>query len=174
MPSCSQLPAWVFYLQALAVPTIAVIGAWIAARQMLIAHDKLQQDAFDKRYDRRLAAYAATLEFLQDVLTKDISEERIRAYALKTADARFLFDEDMAKYIGEVCSRVSVWRHANSAVEHWAAGDQRDEFQRIATENMGWIIRQVDEENGFASRFRSFLLYRDMGRPWFLRWPSQA
>jgi hypothetical protein len=36
MGNTTQVPAWVSYLQALAVPLIALIGAWIAARQMSI------------------------------------------------------------------------------------------------------------------------------------------
>jgi hypothetical protein len=33
MANCSQLPTWVSSLQALAVPLIAAVGLWIAARQ---------------------------------------------------------------------------------------------------------------------------------------------
>ena len=47
MTNCS-LPQWVSYLQALAVPIIAAAGMWIAARQMVIADEKLQIDAFDR------------------------------------------------------------------------------------------------------------------------------
>jgi hypothetical protein len=42
MSSCSQLPTWISYLQALAVPLAVVVAAfsvWIAAWQMAIAHD---------------------------------------------------------------------------------------------------------------------------------------
>ena len=45
MSNVSQLPPWVFYLQALAVPIFAALGVWIAARQMLIANDKLRLDS---------------------------------------------------------------------------------------------------------------------------------
>jgi hypothetical protein len=59
MSDCSQLPPWVSYLQALGVPiiaaVIAAVGTWIAARQMLIANDKLQLDAFDRQYVKRVA-----------------------------------------------------------------------------------------------------------------------
>jgi hypothetical protein len=50
MSGCSQLP---LCLQALAVPildvTVAAFGVCIATGQMLIAHDKLQHDVFEKR-----------------------------------------------------------------------------------------------------------------------------
>jgi hypothetical protein len=60
MADCSQLPSWVSYSQALAVPVLAAVGAWIAARQMLIADEKLRNEAFDRRYERRLAFYQET------------------------------------------------------------------------------------------------------------------
>jgi uncharacterized protein involved in cysteine biosynthesis len=48
MSSSSQLPQWVSYLQALTVPVIALLGVWIAARQMLIADEKVWLDFFQQ------------------------------------------------------------------------------------------------------------------------------
>ena len=45
-------PSGYRFLQALFVPVVAAVGGWIAAKQMLIAHDKVRRDAFDKLYDR--------------------------------------------------------------------------------------------------------------------------
>ena len=65
MTSSPQLPIWISYSQALAVPIIAVViaafGAWIAARQMVIADEKLKLDAFDRQYDRRVAVYGGKM-----------------------------------------------------------------------------------------------------------------
>jgi hypothetical protein len=44
---------WVAYLQAFTLPLITPIGAWIAARQMLIADGKLRLDSFIHQYSLR-------------------------------------------------------------------------------------------------------------------------
>ena len=79
MSNGSQLHALVSYMQALAVPIIAIVvtavGTWVAARQMLIAHDKLQHDAFDRQYDRRVAVYEGTRKFLASGFHGNISED---------------------------------------------------------------------------------------------------
>jgi hypothetical protein len=176
MPNCSQLPTWVSYSQALTVPILAVIvamfGAWIAARQMLTAHKKLQHDVFEKHYDRQVAVYEATRKFLADVFYGNISEDEIRAYGLKTLDARFLFDDNLHKYLKEVSSRVTVWNRAKSSVEHEPPGDERDEFMRQKEECLNWIRQQGDEQTGFTVRFMPFLKYKPIKHPWWLRWPS--
>ncbi len=48
--SGSSLPLWVQVLQALAVPVIAAVSAWVAWQQMHIARTKLQHDRYDRRY----------------------------------------------------------------------------------------------------------------------------
>lgn len=176
MSYCSQLPTWVPYLQALAVPILAVVvaafGVWVAARQMLIAHDKLRHDAFEKLYDRRVAVYEATRKFLRDVFFGDISDDEIRSYGLKTLDAQFLFDDDLCKYLKDVCFHVTAWSNAKSSAGCEPHSDEHSESNRIMREHLDWIIQQGDEQTGFTGRFVPFLKYRPIHRPWFLRWPS--
>ncbi len=105
-----SLPQWVSYLQALAVPIIAAVGVWIAARQMLIADEKLQLDEFERQYVKRVAVFEATRKFLVSVFReKDFSEDQIQAYALHTAEAQFLFDDKLSQYLGELLGGVSRW-----------------------------------------------------------------
>ncbi len=176
MSNCSQIPIWVPYLQALAVPILALIiaafGAWIAARQMLIAHDKLQRDAFEKLYDRRVVVYEATRKYLADVFIGNISENEIRAYGLKTLDAQFLFDDSLHNYLKEVRFRVTAWSHAKLSVEKETSSNEKDEYKKIMSDHLNWIIQQGDERTGFATGFIPFLKYNTAKRPWFLRWPS--
>ena len=49
MSGC-PLPLWVQVLQALLVPVIAAVGAWVALQQMYLARVKLQHDLYDRRY----------------------------------------------------------------------------------------------------------------------------
>jgi hypothetical protein len=79
----------VSYLQALAVPVFAALGVWIAARQMLIANDKLRLDSFDRQYERRFAVYEVTRGILEQVFRRNISEADMRSYGLRALDAQF-------------------------------------------------------------------------------------
>lgn len=100
-------------MQTLAVSIIGAIitavGVWIAIAQMVIAHDRFEIDAFDRQYTRRVTVYEATREFLEGAFRGTLSDTDIRAYGLCTLDAQFLFDENMYKYLRELCWRVTSW-----------------------------------------------------------------
>jgi hypothetical protein len=74
-------------ITAIAGTWIAAGGTWIALRQMLIANEKLQFDAFHRQYERRVAVYEATREFLASAFHGNISEDALRAYRLHTLEA---------------------------------------------------------------------------------------
>jgi hypothetical protein len=171
MATCSQLPIWVSFLQALAVPFIAVVGLWIAARQMLIADERLKYDAFDRRYEKRVALYEATRAFLAKVFQKNMSDDEIRAYGLCALDAQFLFDEVMYRYLRDIRQHVASWYHATLSANQSPAGAERNEFERIERENLKWIIEQGDEIAGFAGKFMPYLAQTPFKRSWWLRWP---
>jgi hypothetical protein len=167
----SQLPRWVSYTQALAVPIIAAViaafGAWIAACQMWIAREKLRLDAFDRQYNRRVAVYEATRTLLADVFHGNISEAEIRAYCVKTLDAQFLFDDNLQKFLNEVRNRVAGWRDADLAAQREPPGEQKGAYLRIRGEHLKWITDQGDQR--FTLRFEPFLVYKPAKRPWYLR-----
>jgi hypothetical protein len=171
MGNTTQLPAWVSYLQALAVPLIALVGAWIAARQMSIADQRLQYDVFDRRYERRVALYEATRTFLAKVFEERISDADIKTYGLSALDAQFLFDEGMYRYLQEIRQRVAAWHRATTSADQMPAGAERDAMERIERENGRWIIQQGDEKTGFATRFIPYLVQQPIKRAWWLRWP---
>lgn len=169
MPNSSQLPLWVSYLQALAVPVIAVVGAWIAARQAAIADEKLEFEKFYWLYDRRVVVYEATRQFLADVYNKSITDGKIQAYGLRILDAKILFDEGVYKYLAEIRQRVEAWNLAKSDCDF--ATSRPAEIDTIASKNLeDWIKQQGDEENGFEERFRRFLVPH-IKRRWSARQP---
>jgi hypothetical protein len=163
----SQLPSWVSYLQAFTVPIIALVGVWIAARQMAIADDKLRLDTFERQYQRRFATYEETRKILGAVF-KNISEDDIREYGLVMLSAEFLFDDELWRYLKDIHQRVAAFNSANSNV---SSSDERAEFKRIREENLNWIMQQGDWAGGFSSRFRPFLAFTPIKRSWWLRWP---
>lgn len=167
----SQLPPWVAYAQALAVPIIAAIiatfGAWIAACQMWIAREKLRLDAFDRQYTQRVAVYEATRTLLANVFHGIITDTDLRDYGLKTLDARFLFDDELHKFLTDVRNRVAAWVDADVAAETAPPGEQKRAYQQTRNERLQWIIAQGDER--FPARFERFLVYKPATRPWYLR-----
>jgi hypothetical protein len=173
MTNASNLPAWVSYFPALTVPIIAAIGLLIAARQMLIADDRMDFDIYQGQRERRFAIYEATRKFLASVYDDSISEDSIRAYGLHALDAQFLFDdgEELYKYLREVHSRVATWYAAEGKATKLPLGDDKNAQKQIATQNLDWINKQGDERTGFAVRFNPFLAYRPRRRAWLLRWP---
>jgi hypothetical protein len=158
--------------QALAVPiivaVIAAFGAWIAACQMWIAREKLRLDAFDRQYNRRVAIYEATRTFLADVFHGNISEADLREYGLKTLDARFLFDDNLNKFLNDVRDHVAGWSDANAAAEREPAGEDKSTHLRISSDHLKWITEQGDQR--LPLRFMRFLVYKPAKHPWYLRW----
>jgi hypothetical protein len=168
----SQLPPWVSYTQALAVPIILVViaafGAWIAACQMWIARERLRLDAFDRLYNRRVAIYEATRTLLAAVFHGNISEADIRDYGLKTLDAQFLFDDNLHKFLSEVRNHVAGWSNANSRAKGERPGEEKSAYLRLGSEHLTWIREQGDQR--LPLRFAPFLVYKSAKHPWYLRW----
>jgi hypothetical protein len=93
-------------LQPIAILIVAVVGVWVAARQMVIANDKLQMDKFDRLYARRVAVYEATRKILAQAFGDGVSESDLRIYGLNALDAQFLFDESMYQYLRQIRQRI--------------------------------------------------------------------
>lgn len=175
MSSSPQLPLWVSYVQALAVPLIglilALLGVWISARQMLTAKEKLSLDEFDRQYERRVTVYEATRKILGAVFHEKMTEADVKAYGLHVLDAQFLFDENLDKYLRELQQHISVLVESKSTLHESISNDDREAFQQIAHMQLEWIIKQGDGKTGFSTRFAPFLIYKQAKRPWLLRWP---
>jgi hypothetical protein len=90
MSGC-PLPVWIEWLQALAVPVIACVGAWIALQQMRLARVKLQHDT----YDRKHTVFVAVRSLLTVVagLKRAPSLEDMRAFII---EAMFHFQSPLA------------------------------------------------------------------------------
>jgi hypothetical protein len=108
------MPFWVQVLQALAVPVIAAVGAWVALQQMHIARVKLQHDLYERRY----AVFEAVRRFLDEAVShKIVSRETYRSFALCTADAPFLFDDRLAAYLKEMREHAANAQSIYSVIE---------------------------------------------------------
>jgi hypothetical protein len=88
---------------------------------------------------------------------------------LQTLDAQFLFDEEMYKYLRELCWHVTTWINAKTSFERLAPGAEREAQEHLRVEQFNWLIKQGDEESGFATRFRPFLVFDRRKSSWLLR-----
>jgi hypothetical protein len=147
-----MLPLWSQTLQAPAVPVIAAVGAWVAIQQMVIARVKLQHDLYDRRY----AVFDAVRAFLDEAISSRIvSPETFRTFALKTADAEFLFDDGLAGYLREMREHASKAQAIYITMQQMEPGDQMAAAFSAASEHKMWLVNQID---GLAARFRPFLM----------------
>jgi len=158
-------------MQPIALLVVALIGAWIAARQMVIANDRLQMDKFDRLYAKRVAVYEATRNILAKVFQGGVSEDDLQVYGLCALDAQFLFNDGMYEYLRELRQRIASLEFADFKSAE-ASIPEQSEYKRIRAENLKWITQQGDEYSGFAERFRPFLVHELPQRSWLLRWPA--
>ncbi len=150
----------------------AALGVWIAARQMLIADDKLRLDSFGRQYERRVAVYEVTRGILEQVFRGNIiSEADRRSYGLRALDAQFLFDQNIDKYLRDIQHHIEALRYAESRTNCTIGDAERVSFANIAQSHLEWITNQGDESTGIGARFAPFLVQVAPARPWLLRWP---
>jgi hypothetical protein len=152
--SQGQLPLWVQYLQALGAPLLAVViaavGALLAWQQVKLARVRLQHDL----YDRRFAVFEAARKLLADVLAQsNATDEQIRSYVIGTAEARFLVNDDISKYLNEIRTRASRLRAINATMSPLPVGDQRTALAQEEERIFAWM-EQVDV---LVDKFRPFL-----------------
>lgn len=166
------LPTWVSYFQALAVPILgAIVGIFtilISRQSARIAHDKLQQEVFDKQWEKRFAVYVATRDFLKGAHNNTISEIDAQTYGLRALEAQFLFDKNMYNYLRELHFHGTVLSSTTLSIDHLPPGPDREAQEEIRSEHLAWIRQQGDEKAGFSIKFAPFLKQQRVRRSWLL------
>lgn len=163
MPNSVTLPLWVSYVQALAIPGLTVVGAfvavWIAWLQKGIAREKLDHDRFFREHDRRVAVYVATRAILGDVYREGLSGESVRTYTLCILDAQFLFDEHVYSYLNKLRDQLARLEHIETRLTSIGESDERVELRRMKDTTLEWIGQQGDDRTGFHMRLIPYLKY---------------
>ena len=94
-----HLPAWLLWVQALGIPALAGVGAFLAYQQMQIARTKLQHDP----YERRIKVYLGIAEFLADIsIVGQVSPESLARFYAATREAQFLYPRAIDAFIWEL------------------------------------------------------------------------
>ncbi len=124
---------------------IAMIGAWIALQQMLIARAKLNIDLFDRRF----AVYMATRKFIVAMLqNKGGTQEDAVTWWAVASSAPFLFDKYVSGFIEEVGKRGSAMR---ARVGDKAIHESQEHVAQY-NEQFMWFAKNIDLLEGIFQR----------------------
>jgi len=97
---------WVETLSALLVPTIAVLGLYIAYQQYRLNKQRLRHET----YERRLTVYRSVQRYLSEILAdgKTTNERALKFYS-ETSEAAFLFDDSVQNKIDRIYTKSQPW-----------------------------------------------------------------
>jgi hypothetical protein len=146
------LPAWMQWLQALALIAISGLGAWIAFKQVRIGTAKLNLDLYDKRF--RVFETARTL-LVAIFQHGEVRQAEINAFNLGVSDAIFLFDESIDEYLVDLRKRVNILYLLRSETK--AAEGNQERFSQLVDKSGEHFLKLVDELPILIAKFKPFL-----------------
>lgn len=148
---------FVWYLQGLLTPVIAIIAVYIAWQQASTNELRQKLDLFDRRYQ--------TLNEVRKLLSLavgkgDLAIEEVRQFMAETLPAEFLFGPEVKEYIGEVYSHgLSLWTAKEELRGIFEGGtapgslNRQAVAEKIATE-VKWLAAQLPVT---ADKFKKYL-----------------
>lgn len=150
--SPTNIPSWLQIMQGLLTPVIGFIAVYIAWQQGQLNKRKYDLD----RYERRLRIYQRIVAMLRRIV-KDYELEihDLQEFSADTAEADFLFPEEISKYISEF--------YTHAANLYLARAEFRDSTQtvpgnsdcrRVKVEEEKWFLGQHDVA---TEKFRKYL-----------------
>ncbi len=144
--SPTTISSWLQISQGLLTPVIAVITVYIAWQQWRLNKQKWSLDT----YDRKLRIYQCVVE-MRRLIMKDPRPEiqDILKFGADTAEADFLFPEEIPKYINEI--------YSHAAKLHAARGQMRSDSPNLrneVTQEEIWFNGQYDVAK---ERFKKYL-----------------
>jgi hypothetical protein len=144
-------------LQGLLTPVIAVVAAFIAWQQWKVNERKFKFE----QYERRLRIYQEVLGVLT-LVTRDFNPEfiNLQEFRAATAEADFLFEPEISKYLDEIVRRgLKLW----SAHSQYRAINQVRppgyDHQKVINEikeQENWFMEQ-SECNAAKQKFQKYL-----------------
>jgi hypothetical protein len=149
----SLVPAWIQVLSALSAPVIGGAAIYIARQQWRTA--ELQRETNEKRwkherYERRLKVYQEVREILSLVISSahpDIKD--LRAFRLATAEADFIYGDDVQKYIEEIFKKgfqlyTANQHYRDATMKPHPPGYDHDAVVDRMTKALEWFDGQFD------------------------------
>jgi hypothetical protein len=143
----------------------AVIVAIVAIQQFLLAKEKFKLDLFEKRH----AVFKGVELFLYEiVINRKVTIENIQKYNLDTQTARFIFDEDVSKFIEDVRSKARDLKRLKENMEELPQGEER---HKIFKQFEALQMELYDMDQTLVLKFSPYLKFRRWkhGLIWELR-----
>ena len=154
----SAVPNWAIILQALLVPTVAVLGVMIAFLQWRTAHQKVVLDLFDRRLRIHNSIKSIVYDFCIKTEKFDYEFDILKLRQLSN-EAIFLFDKDVNNKINEIFNIIDKNKYHRMLGIHNNALSIDDNLEYFEKE----IAKEVDEITKWDLEFsRSCLPYLKM------------
>ena len=141
--------------QGLLTPVIGGVAVYIAWQQFRSNRSKLQLDV----YDRRLRIYQELLDLLRAVMRNaDASWDDLGKFVRGTAEADFLFGDDISTYLRDIHLRCVKLRTANAQyldyTQEIPPGYDHTKVVEEIHAALNWLIQQDEIAK---SKFRPYL-----------------
>lgn len=148
-------PHWTAYLSALLVPTVAVLGAFIAYRQWRTAQNKLKLELFEKRF----AVYDSARKLISSILTSGkVQNEEMYKFLAGTGEAKWLLDAEVDDYLYKTLHTKALRLQAlDSEFGGLMAGQERSANLKAQGEIKKWMVEQYSV---LDAKFSEFLLLK--------------
>jgi hypothetical protein len=142
-------------LSALLVPTIAIVGVFIAYQQYQINKQRLRHET----YERRLAVYKTVQRYLSIIMRdRQTNYKNALKFSIEASEATFLFDNSVQKLVDEIYKK-SVMMIAIHETMYPSDGEQGlpvGKERNIASEQYSilfeWHTSQLEESRIFFAR----------------------
>ena len=141
---------WIDIFSALLMPTIAILGIYIAIRQWLTNKNKLKLELFDKRY----RVFENIMKFIASILSSGRVEEGAAIHFLRdTKVVAFLFDNKIKKLTDEMYTKANKLA-ALTRTEKTITEDKLHENLEEQDKIKQWFQEQLD---GIDNVFKKYL-----------------
>lgn len=142
-------------LIALMTPMIAILATWIAYQQLRIHKYRGRLDLYEKRFN----VFLAVREFLKTAaFNRRPPIEALDQFNMNTAEAPFLFDGDVNKYLHTLQNTyLAIWNISEQQAEEGFSDPQEEgEYIKRRRELRSSMRHQLSEAKNI------FLKYLDM------------
>jgi hypothetical protein len=130
-----------------------IVAGHNSSVSVILSVGENRQDA--DSYEKRCAVLRTTRAFLDELVTRSlVSDETLRTIRRNAADAPFLFDDELAAYLGEIFDRAAKVQSITISMEDLPVGDQKSAAVRKAWEHREWLLEQA---NVLTEKFRPVL-----------------
>ncbi len=151
-------PIWTDVLAALLTPTVAALGLYIAYRQWQTnrdqartAKERLRHDLFDRRF----AVYDAARVLIGSIMASGrVTNEDQMKFLAGTREAKWLFDDEIAKYFDEeMWSKAVDLEYLEKELEPIPPGEDRTRLVKRQREVKDWFRAQYKVLDSMMNRY---------------------